>query len=295
MKHPIVLAITGASGVLYTIRLLEILLQHGADVHLTISPSGRVVLQQELGVLVNLDRFRLRDLTQPVASVPAGDATEMQRTIQDMLHGLEEVLTSPGGGNGRVVYHHHSDFMSPVASGSFLTSGMIVCPCSGGTLSAVVHGSSDNLIQRAADVHLKERRKLILVPRETPLSSIQLDNMKRACDAGAVVLPAMPGWYHGVRTIRDLIDFIVARILDQVGIEHALMRRWGEQDVGDAGMDDPKAADRQTQSWSDPIHVDHAATRPGNDPFQPHAVCVAFCAAGGGDGLDDAIARRPSD
>lgn len=94
----------------------------------------------------------------------------------------------------------------------------------------MVHGSSSNLIQRAADVHLKERRKLILVPRETPLSSIQLDNMKRACDAGAVVLPAMPGWYHGVRTIRDLIDFIVARILDQVGIEHALMRRWGDAD-----------------------------------------------------------------
>lgn len=228
MKHPFVLAITGASGVLYTIRLLEVLLQRGADVHLTISPSGRVVLQQELGVLVNLERFRLRDLTQPVASVPPGDATEMQRTIQDMLHGLEEALALPGGGYDRVVYHHHSDFMSPIASGSFLTGGMIVCPCSGGTLSAVVHGSSANLIQRAADVHLKERRKLILVPRETPLSSIQLDNMKRACDAGAVVLPAMPGWYHGVRTIRDLIDFIVARILDQVGIEHALMRRWGD-------------------------------------------------------------------
>ncbi len=88
--------------------------------------------------------------------------------------------------------------MAPIASGSFLTGGMVICPCSGGTLSAVVHGASDNLIQRAADVHLKERRKLILVPRETPLSSIQLDNMKRACDAGAVVLPAMPGWYHGV-------------------------------------------------------------------------------------------------
>ena len=242
MKHPFVLAITGASGVLYTIRLLEGLLQHGADVHLIISPSGRVVLQQELGVLVNLDRFRLRDLTQPVPSVSAGDATEMQRTIGDMLRGLDEALTSSGSGHGRVVYHHHSDFMSPVASGSFLTGGMIVCPCSGGTLSAVVHGSSDNLIQRAADVHLKERRKLILVPRETPLSSIQLDNMKRACDAGAVVLPAMPGWYHGVRTIRDLIDFIVARILDQVGIEHALMRRWGEGELDDAGVDQKATA-----------------------------------------------------
>lgn len=128
MKHPIVLAITGASGVLHAVRLLEVLLQRDADVQLTISPSGRVVLQQELGVLVNLDRFRLRDLTQPVAGVPPGDATEMQRTIQDMLQGLEEALTSPGGGNGRVVYHHHSDFLSPLASGSFLTGGMIVCP-----------------------------------------------------------------------------------------------------------------------------------------------------------------------
>lgn len=230
MKPPIVLAITGASGVLYTIRLLEIMLRQGADVHLTISPSGRIVLQQELGVLVNLDRFRLRDLTQRIGSGPAGEGTEMARTIRELLAGLDQALSHPDRGFGQVTYHHPSDFMSPVASGSFLTAGMIICPCSGGTLSAVVHGSSDNLIQRAADVHLKERRKLILVPRETPLSSIQLDNMKRACDAGAVVLPAMPGWYHGVRTIGDLIDFIVARILDQVGIEHALMRRWGVAD-----------------------------------------------------------------
>ena len=230
MKPPIVLAITGASGVLYTIRLLEVMLRQGADVHLTISPSGRIVLQQELGVLVNLDRFRLRDLTQPIGSGPAGEGTEMARTIRELLAGLDQALSHPDVGSGQVVYHHPSDFMSPVASGSFLTAGMIICPCSGGTLSAVVHGSSDNLIQRAADVHLKERRKLILVPRETPLSSIQLDNMKRACDAGAVVLPAMPGWYHGVRTIGDLIDFIVARILDQVGIEHTLMRRWGVTD-----------------------------------------------------------------
>jgi 4-hydroxy-3-polyprenylbenzoate decarboxylase len=230
MKHPIVLAITGASGVLYAVRLLQVLLQRGTEVHLTISPSGRVVLQQELGIRVDPDHFRLHDLThRPTDTVP-GEATEMQRTIGEMLHGLDEVFHASGAGCGRLVYHHHSDFMAPVASGSFLTRGMIICPCSGGTLSAVVHGASDNLIQRAADVHLKEGRKLILVPRETPLSSIQLDNMKRACDAGAVVLPAMPGWYHGVRTIRDLIDFVVARILDQVGIEHALTRRWGEAD-----------------------------------------------------------------
>ena len=115
-----------------------------------------------------------------------------------------------------------------IASGSFLTDGMVICPCSGGTLSAIVHGASANLIHRAAEVHLKERRKLILVPRETPLSLMQLENLKRAAEAGAVILPAMPGFYHGARTIRDLIDFVVARICDQLGIPNALISRWGE-------------------------------------------------------------------
>ena len=100
-------------------------------------------------------------------------------------------------------------------------------------MSAVVTGASNNLIQRAADVHLKERRRLILVPRETPLSLLQLDNMRRACELGAIVLPAMPGWYHGVKTIRDLVDFVVARILDQLKIEHSLMQRWGTETVHD--------------------------------------------------------------
>ncbi len=120
--------------------------------------------------------------------------------------------------------------MSPIASGSSLTSGMVVCPCSGTTLGAIAHGSGSNLIQRAADVHLKEKRKLILVPRETPLSVVQLENMKLASQAGAVVLPATPGWYHGVRSLQDLVDFIVSRILDQLGIEHALIHRWGATD-----------------------------------------------------------------
>jgi len=104
---------------------------------------------------------------------------------------------------------------------------MVICPCSGGTLGAVVHGTSDNLIHRAADVHLKEHRKLILVPRETPLSLVQLDNLKRAAEAGAIVLPAMPGFYHGVQSIRDLVDFVVGRICDQLGIVNSLIRRWG--------------------------------------------------------------------
>jgi 4-hydroxy-3-polyprenylbenzoate decarboxylase len=104
---------------------------------------------------------------------------------------------------------------------------MVVCPCSGSTLSGIAHASSMNLIQRAADVHLKERRRLILVPRETPLSVIQIDNLRKAAEAGAVILPAMPGWYHGVTSIRDLVDFVVARILDQLAVPHTLMKRWG--------------------------------------------------------------------
>ena len=104
---------------------------------------------------------------------------------------------------------------------------MVICPSSGTTLSGVVHGSASNLIQRAAEVHLKERRKLVLVPRETPVSLIHVENLRKACLAGAIVLPASPGWYHGVSRLEDLVDFIVARILDQLGIAHDLMRRWG--------------------------------------------------------------------
>ena len=143
--------------------------------------------------------------------------------------GDSHVLGASGGSRGQVIYHHHQNFMAPIASGSFLTDGMVVCPCSGSTVSGIACGSSTNLIQRAADVHLKERRKLILVPRETPLSTIQLDNMKRCAEAGAVMLPAMPGFYHGARSITDLVDFVVARICDQLQIEHRLMRRWGSE------------------------------------------------------------------
>ena len=131
------------------------------------------------------------------------------------------------GEPGVLCYHHYRDYMAPVASGSFLTNGMVICPCSSGTLSAIVHATSSNLIHRAAEVHLKERRKLVLVPRETPLSVIQLENMHRAAEAGAIVLPAMPGFYHGVTSIQDLVDFVVSRICDQLGVENGLIRRWG--------------------------------------------------------------------
>ncbi len=194
-----VLGVTGASGAVYARRLLGVLLDANCEVHLSISPSGRQVIQHELGVDLNLDAF---------------DAT--------VLIGQRD----PACGN--LVYHDHRDLMSSIASGSFLTDGMVICPCSGGTLSAVVHGTSTGLIHRAADVHLKERRKLILVPRETPLSLVHLDNMRRAVEVGAIVLPASPGFYHEPRSIDDLVDFVVARICDQIGVAHRLMRRWGE-------------------------------------------------------------------
>jgi 4-hydroxy-3-polyprenylbenzoate decarboxylase len=197
---PLVLAMTGASGAPYAVRLLEVLLRGGHEVHLLISPSGQAVIRQELSLQVDLQKF---DLKQLLPHIPAAELS------------------------GKLHYHHHNDYFTPVASGSFLTRGMIVCPCSGSTLSGIAHGSSQNLVQRAADVHLKEKRKLIVVPRETPLSLIYLDNLRKLAEAGAVILPAMPGWYHGVHDLQDLIDFIVARILDQLGIEHQLMKRWG--------------------------------------------------------------------
>jgi 4-hydroxy-3-polyprenylbenzoate decarboxylase len=130
---------------------------------------------------------------------------------------------------GRLVYHHYQDFSAGIASGSFPTGGMVIIPCSMSTLGAIAGGITENLITRAADVHLKERRKLILVPRETPLNLIHLENMVRVTRAGAVVLPAMPGWYHRPRRVEDLIDFVVARICDQLGIETAMAPRWGDR------------------------------------------------------------------
>ena len=195
-KHPIVLAITGASGAIYGRRLLEVLLDSDIDVHLTISESGRLVIQHELQISVDIKNFELQQLL-------------------------------PGKSSDRVVYHHYQDFMTPIASGSFKTSGMVVCPCSGSTLSGIATAAGKNLIQRAADVHLKERRPLILVTRETPLSLIQIQNMERVCSAGGTIMPASPGFYHGYESVDDLVDFVVARVLDHLDVDHQLMRRWG--------------------------------------------------------------------
>lgn len=207
MNRPLVVAITGASGAVYAVRLVQVLARACPELHLVISPAGRDVLQLELALELGqdpLDPARLLEIELPFCESPAGDPSAS-------LH-----------------LHDHKDMMAPIASGSFLTAGMVICPCSGGTLSSVVSGSSGNLIHRAADVHLKEGRKLILVPRETPLSRIHLENMLRARDAGATVLPASPGWYHGVQGLGDLVDFVVARVLDQLEVEHSLMKRWSE-------------------------------------------------------------------
>jgi flavin prenyltransferase len=227
MKRNIVVAITGASGSVYAVRLLEVLHAVGCDIHLIISPSAKTVFKQELDLTVDLENFSPAMLMLDIGSKPVDLKLQALRAASGLSSDESSLLAAGPGEDGRLIYYHYRDFMSAIASGSFLTDGMVICPCSGGTLSAIVRGASENLIHRAAEVHFKERRKLILVPRETPLSMTVLENMKQAAQYGAVILPAMPGFYHGVKTIGDLIDFVVARILDQLGIPNALIERWG--------------------------------------------------------------------
>jgi 4-hydroxy-3-polyprenylbenzoate decarboxylase len=198
----LVVAMTGASGVPYAVRLLQVLSRSGCTIHLSLSPSAVQVLREEMDLDVDLDSF--------------------------------DPAVFGGLGPGRVVYHHHQDFSAGIASGSFPTGGMVIIPCSMSTLGSIAGGITTNLITRAADVHLKERRKLILVPRETPLSLIHLENMLTVTRAGAVVLPAMPGWYHRPRRLDDVINFVVARICDQLAIDSGLVRRWGSEEVADS-------------------------------------------------------------
>jgi len=217
---PVVVAMTGASGAIYGARLLQVLLAKGTYVHCVMSDSGKQVLKQEL-------KIDLSDL-------PTDDSHDSQLFLQRLTE--HEWLDTPerqaaGQWAGeRLQLFDNDDFLAPMASGSHLTAGMVVCPCSGSTLSGIACGRSGNLIQRAAEVHLKERRKLLLVTRETPLSQVNLQNQLQVTQAGGVILPASPGWYHGVGQLLDLVDFVVARILDQLGQHHDLMRRWGGSD-----------------------------------------------------------------
>jgi 4-hydroxy-3-polyprenylbenzoate decarboxylase len=202
MNNDLVVALTGASGSPYALRLLEVLLRAERDVHLVISPAAVEVMEREIDCKVQLDRFEPRDLFGPAADLDFS----------------------------RLHYHHYRNFQAGIASGSFLTAGMAVCPCSMGTVAAIAHGVSENLIHRAADVHLKERRRLVLVPRETPLGLIQLRNLATVAEAGAIVLPAMPAFYTRPQSLKDMVDFIVGRICDHLGVEHRLFERWGEME-----------------------------------------------------------------
>ncbi len=198
--NTVTLALSGASGMAYGLRLLECLLAADVDVNLLISQAAHVVAKQELGV-----------------ALPAR-ACDLQNQLADALDARD----------GQLRVFGREDWNAPVASGSNAADAMVVCPCSMGTLAAIAHGASDNLIERAADVMLKEQKKLILVPREAPFSTLHLENMLTLSRMNAVILPANPGFYHQPQTIEALIDFIVARILDQLGIQHALMTPWGE-------------------------------------------------------------------
>ncbi len=224
MKRRLVVAMTGASGAVYGVRLLEVLLAAGCDVYLSISAAAQTVLRHELNLKIDLENFCLSQL---IPTLPASvDATLEGTQPPDARSRLSEACHVPPPATGQVRYCHYMDFGAPIASGSLLTEGMVICPCSCGTLSAIVHGSSANLIHRAAEVHLKERRNLILVPRETPLSVTHLDNMKRAAQSGAIILPAMPGFYHQPQSVGELVDFVVSRICDQLGVDNNLIRRW---------------------------------------------------------------------
>lgn len=204
-SRTVTLAITGASGVQYGLRLLECLLAANCQVYLMISRAGEIVIRTET------------DLLLPEASADATD-NEQLTFIREHFSARE----------GQLYLFSREDWFSPVASGSSSPASMVICPASGGTLSSIAHGASNNLIERAADVALKERRQLIVVSREAPYSQIHLENMLKITQMGAVVIPASPGFYQKPKTINDLIDFIVARILDQLNIEQTVLPRWGE-------------------------------------------------------------------
>jgi len=198
-SRTVTLAMTGASGAQYGLRLLECLVAAGCRVYFLISEAARVVV--------------------------ATETDECLPTDSDAL--AAHLCEKYGARAGQIRVFGRDQWMAPVASGSSAPASMVICPCSTGTLSAIAHGASNNLIERAADVALKERRQLILVPRETPYSQIHLENMLTLTRLGAVVMPASPGFYQRPQRIEDLVDFMVARVLDHLGVEQALLKRWG--------------------------------------------------------------------
>ena len=204
-NRTIALGVTGASGVQYSFRLLQCLLHAEINVYLMISKAAQVVVGMET------------DLSLP------GRASDIQKVLIDK-YGIYD----PHVEKQRLQVFGEDEWTAPVASGSNNVDAMVVCPCSMGALSAIAHGASNNLLERAADVMLKERKKLILVPRETPYSDIHLENMLKLSRMDAVIVDANPGFYNSPKNIDDLVDFVVAKILDQLKVEHTLQPRWGE-------------------------------------------------------------------
>ena len=192
-KLPLLVAVTGASGAPYAVRLLDALVRAGQPTWLIVSSHGWRLLATETDI---------------------ADAPSLRRHV------------GPSRWDATVQVFDDGDRGAAPASGSTRTAGMIICPCSMGTVAAIAHGTSRSLIERAADVTLKERRPLIVVPRETPLSEIHLENLLKLSRAGAVVLPAAPGYYNRPQAIADLVDFVVARVLDHAGVQHTLGQRW---------------------------------------------------------------------
>lgn len=202
MNGPVTLAMTGASGAQYGLRLLECLLGAGREVYLLLSKPARMVIDMETDL-----------------KLPAGREARTRY-----------LLDRYGGADGQLQLFGREEWTAPPASGSARIAAMVVCPCTTATLSALASGASRSLIERAGDVMLKERRKLIVVPREAPLSSVHLRNMLTLSEAGAIVLPANPGFYHQPASIDALVDFIVARVLDHLDIDHDLVPRWAAAD-----------------------------------------------------------------
>jgi 4-hydroxy-3-polyprenylbenzoate decarboxylase len=197
----IAVAMTGASGTQYGLRLLECLVQAGMRVYLMVSQAGQIVLKMEAGL-----------------TIPSNPA-DMERFFTERFHAAP----------GQLRVFGRQEWTAPVASGTNPPDAMVVCPCTTGTLASIAAGVSGDLIDRAADVAMKEGRKLILVVRETPFSAIHLENMLRLARAGAVIMPANPGFYFNPASVADIIDFMVARVLDHLGVAHQLGRRWGEE------------------------------------------------------------------
>lgn len=196
----ITLAMTGASGAEYTLRLFECCLAKGIRVQFISSQPGQIVLGMETELKLT------------------GSPQKMEQKLVDYFNADPSLIS----------VYSRDQWTAPPASGSSVADAMVVCPCSMGSLASIAVGSSENLIHRAADVAIKERRTLILVPRETPFSSIHLENMLKLSRLGVVILPPNPGFYHGVNSVAELVDFIVARILDQLGIDNDLSPRWGK-------------------------------------------------------------------